>query len=387
MAARRHQMFPCANHDERAAQQFLTALRQQLSGWGAPGARAIFEARVAPEVAAREQRPPRDRHDIRRLMTRDPYYQFWSALQRRSQELLWETTLDPVERQLTELIQTYRELGPENPQRLGSLLLDPELPIPRYHTAADIHLQPGGYHTDFCAEDVAAGALYDSALPIYAPGALGPENDALGRMLLAHFRTVDPEARPERILDMGAGIGNSTLPWARAFPAAEVHAIDVGAPCLRYGHGRAESLGVAVHFSQQNAEATSFAAGSFDLVVSHIMLHETSAQALPNILRESFRLLKPGGWCLHMDIPRGGDPFEQFMYEWETYNSNENFSSYMTDADLPALARAAGFSSNSVHMGRIRPFQGADDTLYSANAPGYPVLVASKPAVGKSVAA
>ncbi len=84
-----------------------------------------------------------------------------------------------------------------------------------------------------------------------------------------------------------------------------MHGIDVGAPVLRYAHARAESLGVPVHFSQQNAEHTDFETGSFDLVLSHIVLHETSKSALVASLRECHRLLRPGGLMLHLEIPRG----------------------------------------------------------------------------------
>ena len=138
-----------------------------------------------------------------------------------------------------------------------------------------------------------------------------------------------------RILDMGCAVGNSTLPWHRAHPEAELHAIDVAAPCLRYAHARARLYDVPVHFSQQNAERTNYDDASFDLVVSHIMLHETSKPALENILAETFRLLAPGGVMLHLDIPRGETPFDQFMMQWETYNNNETFSAFMTTADLP----------------------------------------------------
>ena len=50
-----------------------------------------------------------------------------------------------------------------------------------------------------------------------------------------------------------------------------------------------------MHFSQQNAESTDFESGSFDLVISHIMLHETSKSALVRIMKECRRLLRPGG--------------------------------------------------------------------------------------------
>lgn len=67
---------------------------------------------------------------------------------------------------------------------------------------------------------------------------------------------------------------------------------------------RAAGLGVDVHFAQMNAEHTPFPNGHFDLVVSHILLHETSGRTLPSIFDECFRLLAPGGWMIHADVPR-----------------------------------------------------------------------------------
>ena len=118
-----------------------------------------------------------------------------------------------------------------------------------------------------------------------------------------------------RILDMGCAIGNSTLPWSKAFPEAEIHGIDVGAPVLRYAHARAEAKDAGIHFSQQNAERTDFPDESFDLIVSHIMLHETSHSAMPRIFAECKRLLKPGGVMLHLEIPSGADPYASFMMD------------------------------------------------------------------------
>jgi ubiquinone/menaquinone biosynthesis C-methylase UbiE len=177
----------------------------------------------------------------------------------------------------------------------------------------------------------------------------------MGDTLVAYLREKHPDFQPKRILDMGCAIGNSTLVWARAFPDAEVHGIDVGAPVLRYAHARAQALGVPVHFSQQNAEHTDFAAGSFDLVVSHIMLHETSKSALVNVLRESHRLLREGGLMLHLEIPRGKTVIEKFMHNWESYNNNETFCRYMTDIDLAAEAVKGGFAAARVRVDEFVP--------------------------------
>ncbi len=356
---RQHAMQPSANLDEQARQDFVSAFRGHLSGQLMPGAYKVYAARVEPAFKARHGRAPADQEEVRKVMTQDPFYQFWSAMQRRSQELLWESVIDPTERQLPALIDraraTQKTRAGRRAGRQGSLRLDPQLPIPRYHTAADIHLQPGGYHTDFTADDVAAGVVYDKGINLYMGGALGPENNLMGDTLLAYLREKHADFRPRRILDVGCAIGNSTVVWARAFPSAIVHGIDVGAPVLRYAHARAEALGVAIDFSQQNAEATDFGDGSFDLIVSHIVLHETSKSALTRVLAECRRLLAPGGLMLHLEIPRGRTAIEKFMHNWESYNNNETFSRYMTDIDLKAEAVKAGFPPEAVIADEFAP--------------------------------
>ena len=371
-----HDMLPDTDHDERARQDFVRSFRGWLAGTVMPANRVVFEQRVSPAFEEEHGRAPGSPKEVRERMTRDPYYQYWSAMQRRSQELMWESVIDPTERQLDALIERAATLSQND--GCGSLTLDPDLDIPRYHTAVDIHLQPGGYHTEFTDADVAAGVLYEAGLPIYINNALGPDSDAIGESLCRFAASACPELAPTRILDMGCAVGNSTLPWHRAHPDAELHAIDVAAPCLRYGHARARLYGVPVHFSQQNAERTNFESGSFDLVVSHIMLHETSKPALENVLAETWRLLKPGGVMLHLDIPRGDTPFDQFMMQWETYNNNETFSAFMTTADLPAMAVKAGFDAASVRMERAAASVHDGQKSYTTSEFAWPVLAGRK---------
>lgn len=363
----RHAMLPETEHDERARQEFVVSLRGHLSSQLMPGAYKVFAARVEPAFRAAHGRAPATESEVRKSMTQDPYYQFWSALQRRGQELMWESVIDPTERQLPQLIERARKLSKPLRQSGGrsSLRLNPQLTIPKYHAAVDIHLQPGGYHHDFTADDIAAGAIYDNGINLYMGGALGPENNLTGDALLAYLREKQPRFVPQRMLDMGCAIGNSTLVWGRAFPQAEVHGIDVGAPVLRYAHARARSLGVNAHFSQQNAEATDFADASFDLVVSHIALHETSKSALPRILRECHRLLRPDGLMLHLEIPRGHTLMEKFMHNWESYNNNETFARFMTEIDLKAEAIRAGFDTDQVTLDEFSPKLDVSQMNYS----------------------
>jgi ubiquinone/menaquinone biosynthesis C-methylase UbiE len=156
--------------------------------------------------------------------------------------------------------------------------------------------------------------------------------------------------KPKRILDLGCTVGHSTLPYKELFPEAEVWGVDVAAPQVRYAHARAAGLGLEVNFAQMNAEETRFEDGSFDLIVSHILLHETSGKAMPRIFNECHRLLAPGGYMIHADLPPfdNMDPFTQFILDNETWYNNEPFWGAMRETDQVALAKAAGFPAESV---------------------------------------
>jgi len=235
------------------------------------------------------------------------------------------------------------------PTGQGSLRLDPELKVPAYVTAVDIHCQPGGYAHQSFEGDVAAGAIYDRSINMYQTGA-GGMTDYMGRSVIGYLDRMWPGFEPRRVLELGCTIGHSTLAYAKRYPGAEVHAVDVSGPLLRYAHARAEALGIAVQFSQQNAEHTDFPDGHFDLVVSHILAHETSAESWPAILAESRRLLAPSGLALHLDLPQLDeiDPYRRFIYDNETLFNNEPFWTSFRQMDLNGLMLDAGFAAGEI---------------------------------------
>jgi SAM-dependent methyltransferase len=365
-----HAVLPATSADEFARQEFVKSLKFHLASKVSPGNRTAYEARAKGQFEKEAGRAPQDYHEIRRAMAKEPYFRFWSALQRNSQEMMWKSTQMPVERQLDDLVETAKQ----NERKLGSLALDPSLEVPRYHTLVDIHCMPGGYHTDFTADDVANGAVYDRAVYIYAMGRMGPFNSDIGDTTIAYLKEHYPDLKPKRILDMGCTVGHSTLPYVDAYPDAEVYGIDVGAPVLRYAHARAESLGKKVHFSQQNAEKTNFPDGYFDLIVSHILVHETSHVAIRNIMREANRLLSPGGVIIHAETPpyRDLDAFDAFMLDWDTRNNNEPYWGASHEIVPGDIASETGFDPAKAFEGmqpsafdeaeakRTKVFQGGD---------------------------
>ena len=150
-------------------------------------------------------------------------------------------------------------------------------------------------------------------------------------------------------MDVGCTVGHNLLPFADVYPEAEVHAIDVSAPVLRYAHGRAESLGKTIHLHQMNGEAMSFEDESFDLVVSVVTFHETSRTAMKLILEECQRVLRPGGLMIHMELPRTAemDPFDAFYIDWDAYYNNEPFYQAFTSTDMKQAFTDAGFDAGS----------------------------------------
>jgi SAM-dependent methyltransferase len=95
----------------------------------------------------------------------------------------------------------------------------------------------------------------------------------------------------ERVLDVGAGTGNASIPAAAR--GAEVVASDLTPELFADGRRRAEEAGVELDWVEADAEALPFEDGSFDVVVStfgHMFAprHDVAAA-------EIARVLSPGG--------------------------------------------------------------------------------------------
>ncbi len=346
-----HDMMPELAHDEESRQGFVRSMRRIITSRLTPGHQAVYNARVLPKVLQAQGHEPAHRDEITPAMKADPYHQMWSSLLRNTQELMWESIIPGVERQADNLNQRFIEQK-SRADALGSLTLNPELELPSYARKIDYHTMPGGYLSETSDDDVTSGALYEQSIHLYMMGGLGDYNDGIGEMLSAYMLSKYPDLKPQRILDMGCTIGHSTGPYTEKYPDAEVHGIDLCAPLLRYGFARSQSMGKAIHFSQQNAECTDFEDNSFDLIVSHIMMHETSTAAVKNILKECRRLVRPGGVVAHLEML----PFskktvlQQYLTDWDSRNNNEPFIGRLNELDMAELLSKAGFSDEELFV-------------------------------------
>jgi ubiquinone/menaquinone biosynthesis C-methylase UbiE len=356
-----HDMLPQATANEVSRQQFIVALKQGLNRGLRSSQAALFDNVVAPAYEAEHGHPPRHREEIRAAMQAEPAYQTWSALARAAQEQMWVAVGDSVFRDRFRLARRAAELD-SSPQRLGSLTLNPDFEPPRGVTAVDIHLQTGGYALDLGGYDCSAGALYEVGGNLYAFGQGISRTDSKSAHVQRFIAERFPQLQPKRILDMGCSAGSASVPYALAFPDAEVHAIDVGAGMLRYAHARAEALGAAVHFHQMDVAATSFPDQYFDLIVSHNVMHEISDATRRGMFRESRRLLRHGGVCIHQDVPLrfgGLSEFKKFELSWDTRHNNEPYWEVYANCDPQPELEAAGFAQDCIHVGSLSAAAGS----------------------------
>ena len=365
-----HAMFPEATHDEQSAQSFIKTLRVFSSRNFHSGNNAIISEKL---LSQRDDGSCPSRGEMRAALEDEPHNKWWSSMMRTTQEMLYDTVGPSIERQLPELVERAKSFK----GKLGSLTLDDSVEVPPYLSAVDMHCKPGSYQQEIIEDDVFAGAEFDRTFRLYSMGGLGPNLDDMGHTLVAWMKNHFGDVGPRRILDMGCTVGHSTLPYCDHFPDAEIHAIDVAATCLRYGHARAVAMNKEVHFSQQNAEHTNFEDESFDLVVSHAILHETSRRAIRAIFKECHRLLAPGGLMIHMDGITPGKPFDKYYSDWMSIYNNEPYLGTVQDEDFMGICEQAGFDTDKVRLGEgIPQFQGKptdDKPVY-----GYLVVSAQK---------
>ncbi|KAG9146681.1 hypothetical protein Leryth_005029, partial [Lithospermum erythrorhizon] len=101
------------------------------------------------------------------------------------------------------------------------------------------------------------------------------------------------------ILDIGCSVGVSTRFLADKFPSAKVSGLDLSPYFLAvasYKEKRSSSRPNPIDWIHGNGENTSLPSQSFDLVsIAYMFQLECPERAINNVVKEAFRLLRPGG--------------------------------------------------------------------------------------------
>lgn len=364
-----HDLKLAPSRTERARQDFVSDLRGFILHDMAGGLKTHYEEKVEPNQVKALGEAPKDSHAVHKAIKSSAYFQFYSSMRVSAQEMVWgsvRSTLARTGQDLEDKAQSL--LGAAD----GAVTSDESVQVPAYVDALDIHLMPGNYHGHGVDESVAPGALYDNGLSVFSMGLMGSELSDIGRSVAGFIRRRFPDFDPKAILDTGCTIGHNTCPWKEAYPDAQVRGIDVAAPSLKYGAARAKSMGWDVAFQQADATNLPFEDESQDVVFSSMFLHELPADAIRKALAEAYRVLKPGGLMVHMELPPNDQmtAFDGFYLDWDCWYNQEPFYKGYRDLGNANLCAEAGFDPDKYMQFVIPSREGYGEDVFDKAAAG-----------------
>ena len=342
------------SHDESSRHAFVGALKGYLNGPLEARLADRYDEVLKPDYVKAHGRAPEDRLEGTEAFAEDHLYQLWGSSVFTSQNLMWETVGATCGRLLPEFEARRQTLAKR--ESLGRLELREGFVPPEPIRRVEIHRQPGGYFGQAGDTSLRLGMDYMGTGELYRAAKGLSEGDevgdpGMGNFLLGALRRRFPDADPGSVLDMGCGVGVHTIAYKQAFPDAEVWGVDLSAPFLRFAHVWAEDKDLAINYRQANASDTGFEDGQFNLIISHIMFHETWHDILPAIMEEAHRLLAPGGIFLNGDTPYQPHRLsmtKQVTNHWQVVNNGEPFWTGYADTDMRQALIDAGFDANHV---------------------------------------
>lgn len=181
-----------------------------------------------------------------------------------------------------------------------------------------------------------------------APATLDDACEAMAR-LAGESAALGPN---DRVLDAGFGFGDQDMYWMEHFKPRQIVGINVTQSQLTLAQKRVAERGMSDRISLQLASATQlpFAAGSFDKVIAlESAFHFDTRE---DFLREAFRVLRPGGRIVLLDIVPLKDQKNGLLQQWLLKFSChlwQMHASNMYPRDVYAdKLRAAGFINANV---------------------------------------
>lgn len=202
------------------------------------------------------------------------------------QDTLWEKFLQPVFGFLINREELTKLSNSIDWKTQGDRLKDPDLIYPEYYSSQNFHGIEGGYLTSGAA--VSYDPVTKHALP---------PNELWNREVVIKAVT----GSPSKILDLGCGTGSTTIMLKQAFPSAEVIGLDLSPQMLVMSEYKAQQARLNIQWVHGIAETTKFADGEFDVVTASLLFHETPPVVSEAVLKEAYRLLKPGGQVIILD--------------------------------------------------------------------------------------
>ena len=141
----------------------------------------------------------------------------------------------------------------------------------------------------------------------------------------------------ESVLDVGCGTGSLAVAAKRKVgPAGAVYGVDASPEMIARANKKARKAGVEVTFKNAFAQSLPFQDGTFDAVLSTVMLHHLPRPARKELALEIRRVLRPGGRLLVIDFGAADKGKKSFLDHFHRRHGHVEFN------DVVAVLGEAG---------------------------------------------
>jgi len=195
------------------------------------------------------------------------------------------------------------------------------------------HWQSGGYFSDFSA------AMYELGVELLFRGTA----DVMRRQIIPPItRWLRANPGGARLIDIGCGTGRTLHQLALAHPSLRLHGADMSPAYIQRARKRLLDWDVAL--SAENGEHLPWADGALDIATSVYMFHELPRNARRNVIREMFRVVRPGGLVVIEDSAQPSDsPELEAVLRGFPVEFHEPFYADYLEDDLAEILRECGF--------------------------------------------
>lgn len=170
------------------------------------------------------------------------------------------------------------------------------------------------------------------------------------------------ELKPgETVLDLGSGGGIDVLLSAkRVGPTGTAYGLDMTDPMLALAQENKAKSGLSnVHFLKGEIEHIPLPANSVDVIISNCVINLSADK--DRVLREAFRVLKPGGRFAVSDVVVRGDVPESIRRSMDLWIGC--VAGALRDTDYLAKLQAAGFEDAAIEVTRVYTAEDAKEFL------------------------
>ncbi|KAK4420917.1 Adaptin ear-binding coat-associated protein 2 [Sesamum alatum] len=227
---------------------------------------------------------------------------------------------------------------------------DPSIVYPDYYLNP-FHAYDEGNLSWLAAAEAEAATMSIAKRAIPSASSLDEANQIVRgnwlQVIEIHHQKYSGNSAIREILDIGCSVGVSTRFLADKFPSAKVTGLDLSPYFLavaQYKDNKINQGTEPIRWIHGNGENTGLPSKSFDLVSIAYVFHECPERAIKNMVKEAFRLLKPGGtFAITDNSPKSKILQELSPVLFTLMKSTEPFLDEYYLTDLEGTLQQVGF--------------------------------------------